>query len=75
MCDTVVVTAEAAADDVATFGKNSDRDPNGAYRLLYVRATDHRPGSSVQCTHITIPQAAHTFSWIWVSRQAGMLAG
>jgi len=75
MCDPVVATAEATADDVATFGKNSDRDPNEAHRLLYVPAADHRPGSSAQCTHIAIPQAAHTFSWIWVGRQAGMAAG
>jgi secernin len=72
MCDTVVATAEATADGVTIFGKNSDRDPNEAHHLLYVPATDHRPGSRVQCTYIAIPQVAHTYAillakpfWIW----------
>jgi secernin len=72
MCDTVVATAEATADGVTILGKNSDRDPNEAHHLLQVPAADHPPGSTVQCTYITIPQVAHTHAilltkpfWIW----------
>ena len=72
MCDTVVATAEATADGVTVFGKNSDREPNEAQHLLYVPAADHPPDSHVQCTYITIPQAAHTHAillskpfWMW----------
>ena len=72
MCDTVVATAEATADGVTIFGKNSDREPNEAQHLLYVPAADHPPDSRVQCTYIAIPQAAHTHAillskpfWMW----------
>jgi len=72
MCDTLVATPEATADGVTVFAKNSDRDPNEAHHLLNVPAADHPRGSSVGCTYITIPQAAHTHAvllakpfWIW----------
>jgi secernin len=72
MCDTLVATPEATADGVTILGKNSDRDPNEAHHLLHVPAADHPPGSSVRCTYIAIPQAAHTHAillakpfWIW----------
>ena len=72
MCDTIVATAEATADGVTILGKNSDREPNEAHHLLYVPAADHPPGERLCCTHITIPQVAHTYAvllakpfWIW----------
>jgi secernin len=72
MCDTVVATAEATADGVTIFGKNSDREPNEAHHLLLVPATDHPPGSRVQCTYIEVPQVEHTYAvllakpfWLW----------
>ena len=39
MCDTVVATAEATADGVTIFGKNSDREPNEAF-VRYVGFED-----------------------------------
>ncbi len=72
MCDTVVVTAEATADGVTVFGKNSDREPNEAHHLLYVPAADHPSGSYVQCTYVDVPQVEHTYAtllakpfWMW----------
>jgi secernin len=72
VCDTVVATAEATADGVTVFGKNSDREPNEAHHLLFVPAADHPPGNRVQCTYIEIPQVEHTYAvllakpfWLW----------
>ena len=36
MCDTVVATAEATADGVTLFGKNSDREPNEAQSVCFI---------------------------------------
>lgn len=72
MCDTVVATAEATADGIAVFGKNSDREPNEAHHLVRIPASDHPAGSRVKCTYIDIPQVKHTSAvllakpfWIW----------
>jgi dipeptidase len=72
MCDTLIATAETTRDGVAIFGKNSDREPNEAHQLVSFPASDHAPGSRLQCTYIDIPQARHTFAvllakpfWIW----------
>ncbi|RMG21191.1 MAG: acyl-CoA--6-aminopenicillanic acid acyltransferase [Deltaproteobacteria bacterium] len=54
------------------FGKNSDREPNEAQWLEWHPPRDHPPGARVRCTHIEIPQAAHTHGvlisrpfWMW----------
>ena len=72
MCDTLVVTGEATLDGVTIFGKNSDREPNEAHHVISVPAADHPVGSNVECTHMAIPQVAHTHAvllakpyWIW----------
>lgn len=72
MCDTLVVTPAASRDGVMLFGKNSDRQPNEAHQVLVVQAADHAPGSQLQCTYRSIPQAAHTHAvllakpfWMW----------
>jgi dipeptidase len=68
MCDTLV----SITDDGLLFAKNSDRDPNEAQMLVWEPAADHEPGSSVDCTWISIPQARHTHAvllsqpwWMW----------
>ncbi len=72
MCDTFVLTAEATADGVPLFGKNSDREPNEAQRVVWFPPTDHPPGSTVRCTYLEIPQAPRTHGvllcqpfWMW----------
>lgn len=72
MCDTIVVTADATAEGVTLFGKNSDREPNEAHQLLRIPARDHALPSTVACTYIAIPQVEHTYEvllakpfWMW----------
>lgn len=68
MCDTAV----RLTDDGPLFAKNSDRDPNEAQALEWHPAADHAPGSTVECTWITVDQVAHTHAvllsrpyWMW----------
>jgi dipeptidase len=72
LCDTVVATAEATADGVTLFGKNSDREPNEAQQVVRNPRCDYPAGSSVRLTYIEIPQVEHTFAtllskpfWMW----------
>ena len=78
MCDTVVVTADATANGMTLFGKNSDREPNEAHRLERLAKRDYEPGSILKCTYIEVPQVSHTFEvllakpfWMWGSRDGG----
>lgn len=72
MCDTFVVTSRASRDGSVLFGKNSDREPNEAQQVERIPAADFAPGSTVRCTYLEIPQAAHTHAvllcrpfWMW----------
>jgi dipeptidase len=72
MCDTLIALKSDTADGAAVFAKNSDRPPNEGQFLKYVPAEDHSKNSTVKCTYIEIPQAAHTNAvllskpyWIW----------
>lgn len=72
MCDTLVVTGNAAVGGVALFAKNSDREPNEAHHVMLAAAADHPAGSRVRCTYIEIDQALHTHAvalakpfWMW----------
>jgi dipeptidase len=72
MCDTLIALPTATADGSVLFAKNSDREPNEAHELAVVPAGDHPAGSTVRCTYVEIPQAAHTHAvllakpaWIW----------
>jgi secernin len=68
MCDTVAIVSAGRV----LFAKNSDREPNEAQVLEWHPAQDHREGAMLRCTHIDIPQAAHTHAilisrpfWMW----------
>lgn len=72
MCDTLIATRLATADNVAIFGKNSDRPPNEGQSMVFYPAAKHAPGSKVKCTYIEIPQAEKTYAvllskpfWMW----------
>ena len=58
MCDTFVVVNPGHV----LFGKNSDRDPNEAQVLSWVREQTHSPGANLQCTWSVIPQVEHTYA-------------
>jgi len=54
------------------FGKNSDRPSGESQPLRRYPASDHKPGSTVRCTYISIPQAPKTHAvlisqigWMW----------
>jgi dipeptidase len=72
MCDTFVIHGRLMESGRTTLAKNSDREPNEAQYLTKVEAADHRPGSSVRCTYVEVPQVAHTHAvlgsrpwWMW----------
>lgn len=71
-CDTFVALPPATALGCVVFGKNSDRPKGEVQEVVYCPATDHSPGSKLQCTYIEISQVEHTHavilskpSWMW----------
>ncbi len=72
MCDTIAATGSATAQGVTLFGKNSDREPNEAQNLCHIIGQHHKPGTSLKCTYISIPQVEKTHTvmlsrpfWMW----------
>lgn len=72
MCDTLVAVGDATADGAVILAKNSDREPNEAHMLCHVPRAKHRPGASVRCTYIEVPQVEETYEvllskpfWLW----------
>ncbi len=72
MCDTLIATKSATANQIAIFAKNSDRHPNEGQALKFYPAVDYDEDARVKCTYIEIPQAQHTHAvllskpfWMW----------
>ncbi|MBI5963778.1 MAG: C69 family dipeptidase [Chloroflexi bacterium] len=72
MCDTLIATKLATTNNIAIFGKNSDRPPNEGQHLAYFPAQNYPTGSKVKCTYIEIPQVEKTHAillskpyWMW----------
>lgn len=60
MCDTIVALGSATKNGTTLFGKNSDREPDEVQNVRIYRRRQHKPGETVRCTYITIPQVAQT---------------
>ncbi|BDA78023.1 acyl-CoA--6-aminopenicillanic acid acyltransferase [Leptospira kobayashii] len=60
MCDTSLATELFTGTEKRIFAKNSDREPNEAQLILHIPKQNHKKGSSVQCTFISIPQTEIT---------------
>lgn len=79
MCDTLVVVPESGP---VRFAKNSDREPGEAQALEHHPAREHRPGATVRCTWLEIPQARRTHetilsrpAWMWGAEMGVNAAG
>ncbi len=61
MCDTVVAVGNSTKDKSVILGKNSNRLPNEAHNIEFVKGKKHKANSKVKCTYISIPQVEQTF--------------
>ena len=71
-CDTLVALAPATQDRTTLFAKNSDRPPRECQRIVQLRARRHRPGATVRCQYLEIPEAGESAAvlgsqpyWLW----------
>ena len=71
-CDTIALGRKTYAGGENLFAKNSDRPLGEAQPLVYIPGRSYPAGEQLRCTHLTIPQAEHTYSvlgakpyWIW----------
>ena len=72
MCDTFVIPPHQTSSGKMIFGKNSDREPNEMQSVEYYPAKDHQVNDKLDCTYVSVPQAAHTHAylisrpyWMW----------
>lgn len=63
-CDTWVAMKDATADGSIILAKNSDRPPMEAQPLVHFPRQTWKPGSTVKCTYIEIPQVKETYEHI-----------
>ncbi|MDO4488553.1 MAG: C69 family dipeptidase [Eubacteriales bacterium] len=71
-CDTFALGKDFFKGGQNVLAKNSDRPVGEAQPLYFEKGGDHGAGEMLKCTHLTIPQAEHTYSvlgskpyWIW----------
>lgn len=68
MCDTLVALAAATAAGVTLFAKNSDRPPDEAHEVRWVRS--RRDRSPVRATHVAVPPSPRPTLGAWLSKPA-----
>ena len=61
MCDTVVAVGSTTKDKSVIFGKNSNRVPNEAHNIEYIKGKKYKSNIKVKCTYISVPQVEHTY--------------
>lgn len=61
-CDTFALGKDYFTGHQTFLCKNSDRPLGEAQPLLFAAAADHAPGETLRCTHLTLPQAEHTYA-------------
>jgi secernin len=78
MCDTFTYRSGSRI----WFGKNSDREPNEAHEVIFVKGRAHPLDARVKCTYIEIPQASATLDvilckpvWMWGAEMGVNSAG
>ncbi|KAJ0005649.1 hypothetical protein NQD34_015543 [Periophthalmus magnuspinnatus] len=71
-CDTFVALPPSTVGQRIIFGKNSDRPCDEVQEVVYVPASDHAEGRTVECTYIEVEQVPHTHAvvlskpaWLW----------
>lgn len=71
-CDTLALGKNYFTEGRNLFGKNSDRPLGEAQPLAYFAGATYKKGEMLRCTHLSIPQAEHTYAvlgskpyWIW----------
>ena len=71
-CDTFALGKRFFSERKNILAKNSDRPLGEAQPFVFFAGGTHKSGSMLHCTHLTIPQAEHTYSvlgcqpyWIW----------
>lgn len=71
-CDTFALGKEYYSGRQNLLGKNSDRPVGEAQPLVFAAGGEYSEQETLSCTHLTIPQARHTYSvlgskpyWIW----------
>jgi secernin len=72
VCDTFIYRSGEQPVSKVWFGKNSDREPNEAHEVLFVKGGMHSLDSQVKCTYIEITQVSKTYdvilckpAWMW----------
>ena len=61
MCENVVAIGNSTKDKSVIFGKNSNRAPNEAHNIEYIKGKKYTSNCKVKCSYISIPQVEQTY--------------
>jgi len=72
MCDTFIAMPDTTTGGGVIFGKNSDRPHGEIQDVVEFSSFDYKKETSLEATHLQIPQAEHTYAvmlskprWMW----------